>query len=119
MRARLDLSQSCSSLRPGGLLEVADHLVDRVLEVADLAGGVDGDRPGEVALGHGGGHLGDGPHLGGEVAGQLVHALGEPLPRAGHALDLGLAAELALGAHLPGHPGDLGGERCRAGRPWC
>ena len=32
--------------------------------------------------------------------GHHVHVLGEPAPRAGHALDLGLAAELALGAHL-------------------
>ena len=43
-------------------------------------------------------------------AGQLVHVLGQALPGAGHALHLGLAAELALGAHLAGHPGDLGGE---------
>ena len=36
-----------------------------------------------------------------------------------HALDLGLAAELALGAHLAGDAGDLGGERRAAGRPSC
>src|SRR5262249_35263029 len=53
----------------------------------------------------------DGPDLAGQVAGQLVDVLGQPLPGAGHALDLGLAAEQALAADLPGHPGDLGGER--------
>ena len=35
----------------------------------------------------------------------------QPLPGAGHALDLGLAAEAAFAADLAGHPGDLGGER--------
>src|SRR6266536_2262245 len=97
----------------GGLAQVGDHLVDVVLELADLAGGVDRDRPGEVALGHRRGHLGDGADLGGQVAGELVHVLGEPLPGAGHALDLGLAAQLALGAHLARDPGHLrreGGE---------
>ena len=41
------------------------------------------------------------------------------LPRAGDALDLGLAAELALGADLAGDARHLGGERARAGRPSC
>ena len=35
------------------------------------------------------------------------------------ALDLGLAAEPALGADLAGHPGHLVGERATAGRPSC
>ena len=35
----------------------------------------------------------------------------EPLPGPGHALDLGLPAELAFPADLAGDPGDLGGER--------
>ena len=87
------------------------------LSCEDLAPGVDGDLLGQVALGHRGGDLGDVAHLVGEVAGQLVHRVGEVLPRAGDALDLGLAAELALGADLPGHPGDLVGEASRAGRP--
>ena len=43
--------------------------------------------------------------------GELVHVLGQVAPGAGDALDLGLAAELALGAHLAGHARDLVGER--------
>ena len=60
---------------------------------------------GEVAVGDRGGHLGDVAHLRGEVAGHRVHVVGEVLPGAGDALDLGLAAELAFGAHLAGDAG--------------
>ncbi len=87
------------------------HRVDVVLELGHLAGGVHRDRPGEVALGDGTGHLGDRPHLPGQVAGQLVHVLGEPLPGTRDTLDLGLATEPALTAHLTRHACDLGGER--------
>ena len=65
----------------------------------------------QVAVGDGGGHLGDVAHLGGQVAGHRVDAIGEVLPGAGHALDLGLAAELAFGADLAGHAGHFRGER--------
>src|SRR5581483_1159809 len=87
------------------------HGVDVVLEVADLAGGLDGDGAGEVALGDGAGDLGDRADLPGEVPGQLVDVLGEPLPGAGDALDLGLAAEAPFAADLAGDAGDLRGER--------
>src|SRR5215213_10201088 len=46
-----------------------------------------------------------------EVRGHEVHVVGEVLPRAGHAGDLRLAAELALGADLARHARDLVGER--------
>ena len=94
----------------GGLPQVADHPVDVVLELRDLAGGLDRDRPRQVALGHGRGDLGDRAHLRGQVAGELVDVVGQALPGAGHARHVGLAAELALGADLAGHAGDLGGE---------
>ena len=48
-----------------------------------------------------------------------VHVVGEVLPRAGDALHLGLAAELALGADLARDARHLGGEATRAGRPSC
>ena len=64
----------------------------------------------EVAVGHGGGDLGDVADLAGQVAGHEVDVVGQVLPGAGDALDLGLAAELALGADLAGHAGDLVGE---------
>ena len=72
---------------------------------------VDGDLLGQVAVGHGGGHFGDVAHLAGEVAGHRVDAVGQVLPGAGHALDLGLAAELAFGADFAGHARHFRGER--------
>src|SRR5207302_7738459 len=77
----------------------------------DVAVGLDSDLPSQVAAGDGGGHLGDVANLTGEVAGHEVDVVGEVLPRAGHAFDLGLPAELAFGADLAGHAGDLGRER--------
>ena len=94
----------------GGLAQVGDHLVDVVLELGHLALSLDRDRPGQVALGHRGRHLGDRAELGGQGDRQLVDVLGQPPPRAGHALDLGLAAQLALGADLAGDAGHLGRE---------
>src|SRR5207245_1341572 len=90
--------------------ELVHHRVDGGLQLEDLAPDVDGDLLGKVAVGDGGGHVGDVADLAGEVRRHRVDAVGEVLPGAGHALDLGLAAELALGAHLPGHAGDLRGE---------
>ena len=46
----------------------------------------------------------------GQVAGHGVDGVGQVLPGAGDALDLGLAAELALGADFAGHAGHLRGE---------
>ena len=66
---------------------------------------------GQVALGDGGGDLGDVADLAGQVVGHRVDVVGEVLPRAGDAGHPGLAAEDALGADLAGHPGDLVGER--------
>ena len=101
------------------LAQVGDHLVDAVLELGDLAGGLDRDLAREVALGHRGGDLGDRAHLRREVRRELVDVLGQAAPRADDALDLGLAAELALGADLARDARDLVGERARAGRPSC
>jgi len=81
------------------------------LQLQELALHVHRDLLGQVAVGDGGGHLGDVPHLAGQVAGHAVDGVGHVLPRPGHALHLGLAAELALGAHLAGHPGHFRGER--------
>ena len=94
----------------GEAVELVDHRVDGVLQLEDLALDVDGDLLGEVAVGDGGGDLGDVAHLAGEVAGHAVDVVGQVLPDAGHVPDLGLAAELALGAHLAGDAGHLGGE---------
>ena len=104
-----DLAGDAGHLGGEGV-ELVDHRVDGVLQLEDLALDVDGDLLGEVAVGDGGGDLGDVAHLAGEVAGHAVDVVGEVLPDAGHAPDLGLAAELALGADLAGDAGHFGGE---------
>ena len=63
--------------------------------------------------------LGDVAHLGGEVRGEAVDVVGQVLPRAGHALDVGLAAELAFGADFLRDARHLGGEASSADRPSC
>src|SRR5207245_3204476 len=64
-----------------------------------------------VAVGDGGGDVGDVPDLRGQVARHRVDGVGEVLPGAGDVPDVGLAAELALGADLAGDARDFGGER--------
>jgi hypothetical protein len=93
-----------------GITQVCDHLVDVVLEVGQLARGLHRDRPGQVALGHRRGHLGDGAHLRGQVVGQLVDVVGQVAPGAGRARHPGLSAQPALDADLARHRGDLVGE---------
>src|SRR5204863_3194708 len=80
----------------GERTELIDHRVDGVLQLGDFPLHVHGDFAGKVAGGHRLGHVGDIPHLAGEVAGHEVHAVGEVLPRAGHAAHVGLPAELAF-----------------------
>ena len=94
----------------GGLAQVVDHRVDVVLQLGDLAARLDLDRSREVALGHGGGDLGDGAHLVGQVGGEQVDVAGEVLPGAGRAGHVGLAAEPAFDADLARHVGHLLGE---------
>src|SRR5437667_220276 len=74
-------------------VEVALPIVDGVLQLENFALHIDGDLLGQVAVGDGGGHLGDVADLGRQVAGHEVHRVGEVLPRVGHAFDLGLAAQ--------------------------
>ncbi len=87
------------------------HLIDRVGEGRDLPLGLDDQLPLQVAVGDGGDDLGDPPHLACQVAGHAVDVVGQVLPDPRHAADLGLAAELTLGADLARHAGDFGGER--------
>ena len=63
-----DLAGDAGHFR-GEAVELVDHRVDRVLELEDLPLHVDGDLLREVAVGDGGGDLGDVAHLVGEVAG--------------------------------------------------
>src|SRR5678815_761381 len=66
----------------------------------------------EVAVRDGRGDLRDVADLVREVSGEEVHVVGEVLPRTGHALDLGLCAELPFDADLLRDARDLGRERC-------
>src|SRR5207244_779125 len=69
---------------PGDLVgeapELVDHRVDGLLQLGDLAPGLHVDLLRQVALGHGGGDLGDVADLAGEVGRQLVDVVGEVLP---------------------------------------
>src|SRR5205807_7156092 len=58
-----------------------------------------------------GGHVGDVADLCGQVVRHRVDAVGQVLPRAGHAGHDRLAAEPSVGTDLAGDAGDLGGER--------
>src|SRR6185369_16918111 len=104
-----DLAGDASRLG-GEAVELVDHRVDRVLQLEDLAPDVDGDLLRQVALRDRGGDLRDVADLRRQVAGHRVDRIGEVLPGADHAGDLGLAAKLALGAHLARDTGHLGGE---------
>ena len=72
---------------------------------------VDGDLLRQVALGDGGRDLRDVAHLGGQVGGEAVDVVGEILPRAGDAFDVGLSAELSFVTDFLRDARDLGGER--------
>src|SRR5207253_2964809 len=95
----------------GERIELVDHRVDGLLELEDLTADVDGDLLGEVALLHGGGDLGDVADLAGQVASHLPYTALFRSPRAGDALHVGLATELAIGTHLARHTSDFFGER--------
>src|SRR4029079_3765584 len=94
----------------GERAQLVDHRVDGFLELQDLAADVDRDLAGQVAAGDRDGDLGDVAHLTGQVAGHRVHRVGEVFPDARHVADLGLAAQLAVGADLARDAGHLGGE---------
>src|SRR5207245_159807 len=70
------------------------------LELEDLGLDADGDLPREGSVGDRGGDVGDVADLVGQLAGHQVDVVGEVFPRAADDLHVGLAAELALGAHL-------------------
>src|SRR6202035_4501671 len=66
-----DLARDARDLA-GERVELVDHRVDGALELEHLALDVDGDLLGEIALGDGGGDLGDVADLRGQVAGHRV-----------------------------------------------
>ena len=94
----------------GRQAQITDHRIDVVLELRHLAAGVDLNGAGEITLGDGCRHLGDGAHLGGEIGRKEIDVAGEVLPGAGRTGNVGLAAQAALDAHLARHARHLIGE---------
>src|SRR6185369_15796785 len=92
-------------------VELVDHRIERFLQLKDFTRHVDGDLLGKVAACNRGRDIGDVADLRRQVGGHEVDVVGEVLPGAGDAGDLGLTAELAFGADLAGHAGHFRGER--------
>src|SRR5439155_1537727 len=91
--------------------KLIDHRVDGIFELEDFPFNIDGDLLREVAIGDGGGYGSDIAHLAGEVSCHRLVRSGQVFPRAGDAVDFGLAAELSFGADLACHARHFGGER--------
>src|SRR5207244_1332016 len=68
------------------------------------------DLLGQVTVGDGGGDVGEVAHLGRQVAGHRVDAVGQIFPDDGDDWHLGLHTQPAVGADLAGDAGDLPGE---------
>src|SRR5205085_1454857 len=100
---RTDLTGDARDLR-GKRVQLIDHDVDRVFQLADLAADLDGDLLGQIALGDGGCDLRDVAHVGGQIARHVIDVVGQVLPDTNHACDLRLAAEASLGPHFAGDP---------------
>src|SRR4026209_245725 len=91
--------------------ELVHHRVDGVLQLQHLAFHVHRDLAREVARGHRLRHVGNVAHLGRKVAGHEVHRLGRVLPGTGHALHVGLSADVSFGSDLARHPRHFRRER--------
>src|SRR5205085_4114393 len=104
-----DLARHARDFR-GEAVELIDHDVDRVLQLADLALDIDGDLLGEIAPGHGGCHVSDVAYLRGEIARHRVDVVGQVAPGTRCAWNVGLAAQAALGTDLARDARDFGGE---------
>src|SRR5690606_38939829 len=87
--------------------ELVHHRVACVLQLQDLALGVDGDLLRQVALRHRRLAYTALSRSRRQVPGQLVDVLGEVAPRPRDALHLRLTTQLPLGTHLTGHARDL------------
>ena len=84
-------------------IELIDHRVDSLLQLQDLAADVHRDLLGQVAVGDGGGDLGDVADLSRQIAGHGIDAVGQVLPGARHAQHIGLTAQASFGADLARH----------------
>ena len=94
----------------GEAVELIHHGVQRFFELQNFAAHVDGDLAREIAVGDRGCDFGDVADLASQVRGHEVHVVGEVLPGAGDAGNVGLTAELAFGADFARYAGDFAGE---------
>ena len=97
-----DFARHARHFRGEGV-ELVHHRVDGVLQLQNFAAHIHRDLARKIALRDGRGHFGDVANLGREVAGHGVHAIREIFPRAGDALHVRLAAELAFRADFARH----------------
>ena len=104
-----DLARDTGNFR-GERSKLIHHRVHGVLQFEDFALNVDGDLLRQVAVGDRGRDGCDIADLVGQVARQHVDVVCQILPGARHALDLRLAAELAVGADFLGDARNLVGE---------
>ncbi len=93
-----------------GVLEITDHLIHIVLQIGHLTCCLNGNFLTQVTVGHGRGHLGDGPYLCGKVGSELVHIVCQVLPSTTCARHLSLASKLTFHTHFAGNGGHLGRE---------
>src|SRR5205807_212400 len=104
-----DLQGHAGDLRGEGV-ELIDQDRKSVVQRQDFPTDVHRHLLAQVAVGDGGGDVGDVAHLPGQVTGHAVDAVRQVLPDAGDPPDVGLAAQPPLAADLAGHAGDLRGE---------
>ena len=85
------------------VLQVADHLVDVVLQSGDFALRIDLNRTRQIAFRHRRRDVGDRAHLRRQIRGELIDVVGQVAPRAGRAGHVGLAAEFSFDTHFARH----------------
>ena len=90
--------------------QLIHHRVDGFFELKNFAADVDRNLAGKIAAGDGGCDFSNVAHLPGQVAGHRIDRVGEVLPGSGHARNLRLAAQLAVGANFASHARDFSGK---------
>ena len=91
----------------GETVELVHHGIDGVLEFEDFALHVHRDLARQIAARHRRGHFCDVAHLAGEIRRHRIDVFSQILPCPGDPGNIGLPAQLALGADLARDPGDL------------
>src|SRR5438045_824293 len=83
-------SRATRLLRPVPV-QLIHHRIDGVLQLENFALHIDGDLLRQIAARHRLRHVGNIPHLAGQVRGHEIHAVRKVLPSAGHVADVSLS----------------------------